>query len=81
MTMTNLTVKDLPDALHEKLKSRAHANRRLFASEVTILLERTLGERATSEEDLLERANRLREQTPTRLTEGKRQEAVWRGPA
>ncbi|WP_263788870.1 FitA-like ribbon-helix-helix domain-containing protein [Salinibacter grassmerensis] len=77
--MANLTVKDLPDSLYKKLKSQAHANRRSIASEVTVLLERALGERATSEEDLLHRAKRLRDRTPTRLTEEKRREAVRRG--
>lgn len=79
--MANLTVKDLPDSLYEKLKSQAHANRRSIASEVTVLLERALGERATSEEDLLRRAERLRGRTPTHLTEEKRREALQRGRA
>jgi hypothetical protein len=79
--MVNLTVKDLPDSLYEKIKSQARANRRLIASEVTVLLERALGERATSEEELLQRAERLRDRTPTRLTEEKRQKAVRRGRA
>lgn len=79
--MANLTVKDLPDSLYEKLKAQAHANRRSIASEVTVLLERALGERATPEDDLLRRAKRLRDQTPTRLTEEKRQDAVRRGRA
>jgi plasmid stability protein len=79
--MANLTVKDLPDSLYEKLKSQAHANRRSIASEVTVLLERALGERATPEEELLHRAKRLRDRTPTRLTEEKRREALRRGRA
>lgn len=77
--MANLTVKDLPDPLYKKLKSRAHANRRSIAGEVTVLLERALGERPTREEELFGRAKRLRDRTPTRLTEEKRQEAVRRG--
>ena len=79
--MANLTVKDLPDPLYEKLKSRAHANRRSIAGEVTILLERALGERPTKEEKLFDRAKRLHDRTPTRLTEEKRREAVRRGRA
>jgi plasmid stability protein len=76
--MANLTVKDLPDALYEKLKSQAHANRRSIASEVTVLLERALGERATTEDELLRRAKQLRDRTPTTLTEDTRREAVRR---
>lgn len=77
--MANLTVKELPDPLYEKLKSQAHANRRSIASEVRVLLERALGERATPEADLLRRAEKLRDRTPTRLTEEKRREAIRRG--
>lgn len=79
--MANLTVKDLPDSLYEKLKSQAHANRRSIAAEATVLLERALGERATAEEDLLRRAERLRGRTPTRLTEEKRRKALRQGRA
>jgi len=79
--MANLTVKDLPDSLYEKLKSQAHANRRSIAAEVTVLLERALGERATNEEDLHRRARRLRDRTPSHLTEETRTEAVRRGRA
>jgi plasmid stability protein len=79
--MANLTVKDLPDNLYEKLKSQAHANRRSIAAEVTVLLERALGERATTEEDLHRRAERLRERTPAHLSEETRQKAVRDGRA
>ncbi len=79
--MANLTVKNLPDDLYEKLKSQAHTNRRSIAAEVTVLLERALGERATKEEDLHRRAERLREQTPAHLSEETRQEAIRRGRA
>lgn len=74
--MAKLTVKDLPDALYEKLKSQAHTNHRSIASEVTVLLERALGERATTEDELLRRVKQLRDRTPTHLTEDQRREAV-----
>lgn len=77
--MANLTVKDLPDDLYEKLKTQAHANRRSIAAEVTVLLERGLGERATKEEDLHRRAERLRERTPAHLSEETRRKAVRKG--
>ena len=77
--MANLTVKNLSDDLYEKLKSQAHANRRSIAAEVTVLLERALGERATKEEDLHRRAQRLRDRTPSHLSEETRRDAVQRG--
>lgn len=79
--MANLTVKDLPDALYEKLKQQARAHRRSIASETTVILERALGERATPEGELLRRAQRLRETTPAYLSEADRREAVRRGRA
>lgn len=79
--MANLTVKDLPDSLYEKLKSQAHANHRSIAAEVTVLLERALGERAMKEGDLRRRAQRLRGRTPSHLTEETRKEAIRRGRA
>jgi plasmid stability protein len=80
--MANLTVKDLPDPLYEKLKTQAHANRRsIAAAEVTVLLERALGERAVKEVDLHRRAEDLRNRTPAHLSEETRQEAIRRGRA
>lgn len=79
--MANLTVKDLPDALYEKLKAQAQAHRRSIAAETTVILERALGERSTPEDELLRRARRLRETTPAYLTEEDRREAVRQGRA
>lgn len=76
LPMASVTLKDLPDELYERLKAQAHANRRSIAAEVTVLLERALGERTPTEEDLLRRAKRLRERTPSHLSEETRQKAV-----
>ena len=77
--MATLTVKNLPDPLYEKLKSQAHAHQRSIAAEATALLERALGEHATTEDDLRRRARRLRERTPSYLSEETRRKAVRRG--
>lgn len=79
--MANLTIKDLPDALYEKLKAQARAHRRSIATETTVILERALGERPIPEDELLRRARRLRERTPAYLTEDERREAVRHGRA
>lgn len=79
--MANLTVKDLPDDLYEKLKSQAHANRRSIAAEVTVLLERALGERVIEEKELHRRAKQLRDRASSHLSEETRQKAVRRGRA
>ena len=77
--MANLTIKDLPDSLYEKLKARAHSHHRSIAGETTVILERALGERAVPEEELFERASRLREDTSVYLIEEDRREAVRKG--
>jgi plasmid stability protein len=79
--MANLTVTTLPDDLYEKLKAQAHTNRRSIAAEVTILLERALGERAMTETELHRRAHRFRGRIPSHLSEETRREAVRDGRA
>ena len=44
--MPGLVIKDLPPALHRRLKARASAHRRSLAREVLVLLEEALGDRA-----------------------------------
>ncbi len=77
--MANLTVKDLPDDLYQKLKARARAHRRSIAGETTVILERALGERVISEDKLMSRAQRLREESSAYLTESERKEVVREG--
>jgi plasmid stability protein len=67
LSMANLTIKALPDDLYEALKRAAAANRRSITAEATVLLERGLGHRAATEDELAERARRLRERTPVVL--------------
>lgn len=40
--MPGLLIKDLPDELHQKLKSRADRNRRSMTKEALVLLEQAL---------------------------------------
>ncbi|MEX2399180.1 MAG: hypothetical protein WD423_00300 [Rhodothermales bacterium] len=77
--MANLTVKKLPDDLYEKLKEQAHAHRRSIAAETTVILERALGERLTTEFDVFHRAARLRGDSRVYLTENELAEAVRHG--
>lgn len=59
--MTNLTIKNLPDDLHERLTEMARRNRRSLNSEVIHRLERSLGATAVDPEALLVRARAVRE--------------------
>ena len=41
--MADLLIRDLPDALHERLKARAIKHRRSVAKEVLLVLEEAMG--------------------------------------
>ena len=77
--MATLTIKNLPDEVYADLKAAASANRRSIIAEATIILERALGRRAVSEEELATRARQLREQTPTYLDAKELREAINEG--
>jgi plasmid stability protein len=51
--MATLTIKNIPDALHEQLKQRATRHRRSLNSEVIVCLEQALGVGPVDPEALL----------------------------
>ncbi|MGM0665188.1 MAG: FitA-like ribbon-helix-helix domain-containing protein [Thermodesulfobacteriota bacterium] len=63
--MANVTVKNIPDELYERLKSVAEINRRSINSEIIMCIENTVISRRISLEEVLGTARRLR-----RLTAG-----------
>ena len=58
--MPALTIKNIPDALYEQLKSAADLHRRSINSEVLVCLERTLIAKKTNPNDRLKRIEQLR---------------------
>lgn len=69
--MTNLTIKNLPQPLYERLKERAARNRRSLNSEVIHALERATGSVPVDAEALLARVRAVRERAalPYRTTD------------
>jgi len=65
--MAGMLLKNLPEALHERLRARARANRRSMAAEIELLLERALSDRAGS--PTLEEIDSLRVRGARRLTQ------------
>lgn len=57
---TTLTLKNMPDAVYERLKASAKANRRSLNSEAIVCLERALRSDQPDPTDRLERARSLR---------------------
>ncbi len=62
--MPNLTVKNIPPIVYERLKMQAENNRRSINSEIITILEQALQMRNTSEmEQILEGIRKVRELT------------------
>ena len=59
----NLTIKNIPDALYEALRSAADSSRRSINSEVIVRLETALKPRPSIEEELA-RIRKLRDSLP-----------------
>ncbi len=60
--MANLTIRNLDDAVVERLKKRAKANNRSLEAEVRDLLERSVG--PMSRDEFISLARRIRAMTP-----------------
>ena len=58
--MPTLTLKNLPDELHQRLKARAAVHRRSLNSEAIVCLEEALGRTRPTAEEILAIARRLR---------------------
>ena len=61
--MPNITLKNVPPELYERLKRSAKANRRSINSEIIVCIERALYSRKIDVEGILPRARKLREET------------------
>lgn len=62
--MANVTIKNIPDPLHERLKEAAARSRRSLNAEVILRLEQSLGTRPVDAEALLARVRAVRESAP-----------------
>ena len=67
--MATMTVKDVPEKLHRRLKARAAAHRRSLNSEIIASLEATAGAQKLDPDALLARAASLRSRVGGHLTD------------
>jgi plasmid stability protein len=58
--MANLTIKNIPDNLYQKLKDRAELNRRSMNSEILVCLEQVLNTPQQDAQTILPRIKELR---------------------
>lgn len=61
--MASITLKNIPDPLHERLKAAAARNRRSINGEAIARLERSLGAAPVDTDVLLARARAVRERS------------------
>lgn len=75
--MATLTIKDVPDELHERLKERAKRHRRSMNSEAIWILEQVLRPSRPSAEEAISRAQALNDRIgktfPDIVSEAKRE--------
>ncbi len=62
--MANLTVRNIPDDVYERLKQRAAANRRSLNQEIVLLLERVDQPTAEEKQDFLTRLRAFHQTLP-----------------
>ena len=67
--MPSITVKDIPEKLHRRLKARALAHRRSLNSEIIASLEAAASSEKIDPDALLARAAALRSRVTGRLTD------------
>ena len=67
--MASMTVKDVPEKLHRRLKARALAHRRSLNGEIIACLEAAAGAQKVAPDTLLTRAAALRNRVAGRLTD------------
>lgn len=68
--MANITLKNIPGDLHEKLKERAKMNHRSINSEILFSLKKVLGYKEAAEnEEVLEQAREFRKKINVSLSD------------
>jgi plasmid stability protein len=68
-SMASMTVKDVPEKLHRRLKARALAHRRSLNSEIIACLEAAADAQKVDPDALLARVASLRDRVAGRLTD------------
>lgn len=76
---TNITIRDIPDDVYEKLKKQAELHHRSINSEVIYNLKRSVQSHRPDPDQIIERAKRIKQQARGSLTMQKIQQAIDQG--
>lgn len=77
----NITLKELPDELHRKLRQRAEMHGRSLNKEVIMILENTVNPVRRSSRDILEQITERREQMDPIVKQEELKEIIEEGRA
>jgi antitoxin FitA len=76
---TNITIRDIPDEIYEKLKKQAESHQRSINSEVIWCLKRAVQSHRPDPEQIIARAGQIRKQAKGSLTMQQIQQAIDQG--
>lgn len=77
--MTNITVKNIPKEIYDKVREQAKANHRSINSEIIACLEQVVLPQQVSTEEVLYNARRLRNKVTGSLTTEEIEAAIKQG--
>ena len=76
---TNITIRDIPDDVYEKLKRQAERHHRSINSEVIVYLEKMVQSHRRDPDQIIERARKLKAKAKGSLTVKEIQSAIDSG--
>lgn len=76
---TNITIRDIPDDIYEKLKRQAELHHRSINSEVIVYLKKIVQSNRVDPDQIIARAKKLKEKAKGSLTIEQIQEAIDQG--
>lgn len=76
---TNITIRDIPDEVYEKLKQQAELHHRSINSEVIYYLKRIVQSHRPDPEQIIARAKNLKKQAKGSLSMKQIQQAIGEG--
>ena len=77
--MPNITVKNIPDSIYNKLKQQAQTQHRSMNSEIIACLERTVEPKRVSPDEILRQARMMRKKIRGSLSADEIQDAIDQG--
>lgn len=79
--MANITVKNIPKPIYDKLKKQAESRHRSMNSEIIACLEKAVEPNRVSDKEILYQARMVRKMAPTALGADEIQDAIDEGRA